>query len=66
MKPHFQVSAAPMAGLAVPNPPMLGGLPAKVLGGTPSVCCRTRADIVAPGHFSASASCVCSTAAAMA
>lgn len=66
MNPHFQTPAAPSSGMLVGDGPTTGPLPAKVLGAITSVCCRTRADIVAPGHFSASATCKVSTAAAMA
>ena len=66
MKPHFTPSAAPSSGIFNPVTSTVGPVPAKVLGGTTTLQCRTRADIVAPGHFSSASTCKCATQAAMA
>lgn len=63
---HYSSPAAPAAGVFSVDSADLGPLPAKVLIGLVTGQCYTRADIVAPGHFSSTTSCLCTTQAAMA
>lgn len=63
---HYSSPAAPAAGVFSIKGPELGPLPPEILIGLVTGRCYTRADIVAPGHFSSTTSCLCTTQAAMA